>query len=55
MYREVRHPPGRPEAGPEACPECLVPKEIMQAHFESALRASLIDLPQIKLIYPADV
>jgi hypothetical protein len=44
------------KAGPEACAECLVPKDIMRAHFESALRAALAgDVPAVKLIYPADV
>jgi hypothetical protein len=40
---------------PDACAECLVPKEIMRAQFESALRNALaIDPPEIRLIYPAD-
>jgi hypothetical protein len=43
------------KALPDACSDCLVPKEIMLAHFESALRTALaIDPPEIRLIYPAD-
>ena len=42
-------------AGPSACADCLVPKDVMRSHFESALRKVLeFGLPEIKLIYPAD-
>ena len=42
-------------AGPSACDECLVPKEMMRSYFEAALRDVLeFGLPEIRLIYPAD-
>jgi hypothetical protein len=42
-------------AGPEACAECLVPREMMRTYFESALRAALgVDPPEVRLIYPTD-
>ncbi len=42
-------------AGPDACADCLVPKEIMRSHFESTLRAYLgTEPPTVSLIYPAD-
>ena len=40
-------------AGPDACAECLVPKDLMI----DMLKASLEDLPSIKkveLVYPSD-
>jgi hypothetical protein len=44
------------KAGPTACAECLVPKEIMRTYFDSALRASLgINSPEVRLVYPADI
>ena len=43
------------KAGPTACAECLVPKDIMRAQFEAALRDSLeLDVPTIELVYPSD-
>jgi hypothetical protein len=44
------------KAGPTACAECLVPKDIMRTYFESALRASVgIDHPDVRLVYPGDL
>ena len=40
-------------AGPEACEECLVPKELMESMLEAALPASLAGA-QIALRYPTD-
>jgi hypothetical protein len=39
------------KAGPEACADCLVPKEMMRAQFEAALggRTSMVEL-----VYPGD-
>jgi hypothetical protein len=43
------------KAGPDACAECLVSKEIMRAQFEAALSKSFeLDVPKIKLVYPTD-
>jgi hypothetical protein len=42
-------------AGPSACADCLVPKELMRCHFESALRKVVeFGMPEIRLIYPGD-
>jgi hypothetical protein len=42
-------------AGPDACAECLVPKDMMRGYFDSALRKALDAPPAVELIYPADV
>ena len=43
------------KAGPDACAECLVPKDMMRVYFDSALRKSLgPDIPDIELVYPGD-
>jgi hypothetical protein len=43
------------KAGEEACPDCLVPKDIMRRHFDAALREAIpVDAPQVRLVYPAD-
>ncbi len=42
-------------AGPDACADCLVPKEMMKIYFDSALREALGDeAPDVSLAYPAD-
>ncbi len=41
-------------AGPDACAECLVPKDMMRGYFDSALRKALDMPPDVELIYPAD-
>jgi hypothetical protein len=44
------------KAGPDACPDCLVPKNMMRTYLETALRENLGDegVPEVKLVYPAD-
>jgi len=42
------------KAGPAACADCLVPKEMMRGDFDSALRKALDAPPDVELIYPAD-
>jgi hypothetical protein len=42
------------KAGPEACADCLVPKDMMQVYFQKALSALGPETPAVKLIYPAD-
>jgi len=43
------------KAGPEACADCLVPRELMQTYFEKALRGVFeLGPPRIRLVYPAD-
>lgn len=43
------------EAGPDACTDCLVPKEMMRRYFEDALRPVCeLGVPQILLVYPGD-
>ncbi len=42
------------KAGPDACAECLVPKDMMRGYFDSALRKALDAPPDVELIYPAD-
>jgi hypothetical protein len=42
------------KAGPDACADCLVPKEMMRGSFDSALRKALDAPPEVELIYPAD-
>jgi hypothetical protein len=42
-------------AGPDACADCLVPRELMQTYFEKALQGVFeLGLPQIRLVYPSD-
>ena len=42
-------------AGPDACADCLVPKELMRVYFEQALRPVMgPELPAIDIRYPAD-
>jgi len=42
-------------AGPEACPDCLVPKPLMHTYFEKALTSVYAGrIPEVRLIYPAD-
>ena len=41
-------------AGPDACADCLVPKDMMRGYFDSALRKALDAPPEVELIYPAD-
>ena len=42
-------------AGPSACADCLVPKDIMRSHFESELcKVMGFGLPEIRLVYPTD-
>ena len=41
------------EAGPAACADCLVPKELMRAYFRDALRkAGISRYTDIVLLYP---
>jgi len=42
------------KAGPDACEDCLVPKDMMRGYFDSALRKALDAPPDVELIYPAD-
>jgi len=42
------------KAGPDACADCLVPKEMMRGYFDSALRKALDAPPDVELIYPTD-
>jgi hypothetical protein len=42
------------KAGPDACADCLVPKDMMQVYFQKALSALGPQTPDVKLIYPAD-
>jgi len=45
----------RIEAGPDACAECLVPKDMMRRYFEDALRPVCeMGLPEIRLLYPGE-
>jgi hypothetical protein len=45
----------RIRAGPDACADCLVPKDLMRAYFDKALRDILdFGVPEIRLIYPGD-
>lgn len=42
-------------AGPDACPDCLVPKDMMRPQFEAALAAALSSAaPAVHLVYPVD-
>jgi hypothetical protein len=43
----------RIEAGPDACADCLVPKDMMRRYFEEALRPVCeLGMPEIRLVYP---
>ncbi len=42
------------KAGPDACADCLVPKDMMRGYFDSALRKALDVPPDVELIYPVD-
>lgn len=43
------------EAGPDACADCLVPREIMRRYFVDALRPVCdLGVPEIKLLYPGE-
>ena len=43
------------KAGPDACADCLVPKDMMRAQFEAALSEAIeFDTPKVKLVYPND-
>jgi hypothetical protein len=43
------------KAGPDACADCLVPKDMMRVYFETALREALgREPPGVRLIYPSD-
>ena len=43
-------------AGPEACADCLVPKELMRIYIVNALRPVLGDeLPPIEISYPGEL
>jgi hypothetical protein len=42
-------------AGPEACADCLVPKDMMRIYFEAALRDGLRgEPPVVRLVYPSE-
>ena len=42
-------------AGADACPDCLVQKDLMRIYIENALRPVLGELPSIDIRYPADL
>ena len=43
-------------AGPDACADCLVQKDLMRLYIEQALRPVLTgELPAIQILYPADL
>lgn len=43
-------------AGPDACADCLVQKDLMRIYIEQALRPVLTgELPAIDILYPADL
>ncbi|MDG2005572.1 MAG: hypothetical protein P8J20_19790 [Novosphingobium sp.] len=45
----------RIEAGPDACADCLVPKDMMRRYFEDALRPVCeLGVPRIELVYPGE-
>jgi len=45
----------RIEAGPDACEDCLVPKDMMRRYFEEALRPVCeFGVPEIRLVYPGE-
>ena len=45
----------RIEAGPDACADCLVPKEMMRRYVEDALRPVCeLGLPDLRLVYPGE-
>jgi hypothetical protein len=42
-------------AGPEACADCLVPRDMMRAYVEAALRDGLgREPPTVRLVYPSE-
>lgn len=42
-------------AGPDACEDCLVPKDMMRRYFEDALRPVCdLGVPEIRLVYPGE-
>ena len=42
-------------AGPDACEDCLVAKEMMRRYFEDALKPVCeLGLPDIRLVYPGE-
>jgi len=45
----------RIEPGPDACTDCLVPKDMMLRYFEAALRPVCeLGMPEIRLVYPGE-
>ena len=43
------------KAGPDACEDCLVPKDMMRSYFEEALKGVFeLGLAEIRLIYPGE-
>jgi hypothetical protein len=43
-------------AGPDACADCLVQKDLMRLYIEQALRPVVPgELPAIDILYPADL
>lgn len=45
----------RISAGPQACEDCLVPKDMMRRYFIEALRPVWdAGMPEIRLLYPGD-
>jgi hypothetical protein len=42
------------DAGPDACADCLVPKEMMRGYFEAALRKAFAEPPALRLVYPGE-
>jgi len=42
------------KAGPDACADCLVPKDMMRLYFDKALQSLGAEKPDVQLIYPAD-
>jgi hypothetical protein len=43
-------------AGPDACADCLVQKDLMRIYIEQALRPVVAgELPAIDILYPADL
>jgi hypothetical protein len=45
----------RIDPGPDACEDCLVPKDLMRRYFEEALRPVCeLGVPEIRLVYPGE-
>lgn len=43
------------KVGPEACADCLVPKDMMRLYFEQALKPVCgPEAPEVRLVYPED-